>query len=64
MGGQLGYWITGEPHQFFYEGPNGFVEDPRRWVGDVLLWADGPITYRLETSLGRDATIAIAETLQ
>ena len=30
----------------------GFVDDSRRWVGDVLLWADGPITYRLETSLG------------
>ena len=39
-------------------------QESRRWVGDVLLWADGPITYRLETSLGRDAAIAIAETLQ
>ena len=64
VGGQPGYWVSGDPHFFFYEGPNGPVEESRRWVGDVLLWADGPITYRLETSLGRDAAIAIAETLQ
>jgi hypothetical protein len=63
VGGQLGYWVTGDPHLFFYEGPAGFVEDSRRWVGDVLLWADGTITYRLETSLGRDAAIAIAEAM-
>jgi hypothetical protein len=63
VGGQLGYWVTGDPHQFFYEGPAGFVEDSRRWVGDVLLWADGTITYRLETSLGRNAAIAIAESM-
>ena len=64
VGGQPGYWVSGDPHFFFYEGPNGPVQESRRWVGDVLLWADGPITYRLETSLGRDAAIAIAETLQ
>jgi hypothetical protein len=57
------YWITGQPHQFFYEGPNGFVDETRRMVDDVLLWADGPITYRLETSLGRDAAIDIAESV-
>jgi len=61
--GHRGYWITGDPHLFFYEGPSGFVDDTRRWVGDVLLWADGPITYRLETSLGHEAAIAIAESM-
>jgi len=62
--GGRAYWISGQPHQFFYEGPRGFVEDSRRWVGDVLLWADGPITYRLETSLGREAAIDIAESMR
>jgi hypothetical protein len=63
VGDLRGYWISGQPHQFFYEGPNGFVDETRRLVGDVLVWADGPITYRLETSLGRDASIAIAESM-
>jgi hypothetical protein len=56
-----GYWLTGDPHIFFWEGRGGFVDDARRWVGDVLLWSDGTVTYRLETSLGPDEAIAIAE---
>jgi hypothetical protein len=64
VSGHRGFWISGEPHQFFYEGPNGFVDEPRRWVGDALLWSDGPITYRLESSLGRDAAIVVAESMR
>lgn len=63
VGGRQGYWLSGDPHIFFWDGPAGFVDDQRRWVGDVLLWSDGPVTYRLETSLGRDRAIAIAELL-
>jgi hypothetical protein len=48
---------------FFWTSADGFVDDPRRWVGDVLLWADGPITYRLETSLGLEEAIRIAESV-
>lgn len=61
--GQPGFWISGAPHFFFYESTSGgFVDDARRWVGDALIWSDGTTTYRLETSLGRDAAIEIAET--
>ena len=63
--GQDGFWISGDAHFYFYEGPNGeFIEDSRRWVGDALIWTDGEITHRLETSLGRDAAISIAESLE
>ena len=58
-----GYWLTGDLHFIFWKGPNGFVDDSRRWVGDVLLWADGDITYRLETSLGRDRAVDLAESM-
>lgn len=61
--GRRAFWLSGDPHFFFYEGPDGFVEDPRRWVGDALLWTNGNITRRLETSLGRDAAIALAESM-
>lgn len=64
VNGDRAFWLSGDPHLFFYEGPDGFVEDSRRWVGDALLWSDGPITYRLETALGRDAAIEIAESLR
>jgi hypothetical protein len=61
--GDRAYWLSGAPHFFFYEGPTGRIEDPRRWIGDALIWADGPITYRLETSLGADRAVEIAESV-
>lgn len=63
VNGRRGYWLSGDPHFLFYEGPNGFVQDERRWVGDTLLWSNGLLTYRLETSLGEDAAIRIAESM-
>ena len=64
VGGLDGFWIEGDPHLFFYRSGDGeFVEDPRRWVGDALIWSDGPLTYRLESALGRDATIELAARL-
>lgn len=65
IAGHDGYWISGDPHFFFYTTSNGaFVEDTRRWVGDALIWNDGTATYRIESALGRDATIEIAESLE
>jgi hypothetical protein len=59
------YWVTGQPHFFFYTGRTGeFVEDDSRWVGDALLWSDGTYTYRLESALGREASIRIAESMR
>ena len=65
VGGNPGFWISGNPHFFFYQRRDGqTVEDSRRWVGDTLIWSDGTMTYRLETAVGRDAAIAIAESLR
>ena len=65
VAGHDGYWISGDPHFFFYTTADGrFVEDSRRWVGDALIWNDGTATYRIESGLGRDATIAIAESIE
>jgi hypothetical protein len=62
--GDGGYWIDGDPHMYFYISPEGnHVEENRRWVGDALIWQDGELTYRIETSLGKDAAIRIAESL-
>jgi hypothetical protein len=65
VGGNPGYWISGDPHFFFYETADGrVVDDSRRWVGDTLLWTEGGLTYRLETALGRETAIRIAESLR
>jgi hypothetical protein len=63
VGDDRGFWLSGDPHFLFYEGPDGFVHDPRRWVGDALLWTRGAITYRLETSLDKAAAIRLAESM-
>jgi hypothetical protein len=65
VAGQDGYWISGDPHFFFYRnGELGYVDDGRRWVGDALVWSDGMTTYRIESALGREATKAIAESIK
>jgi hypothetical protein len=65
VAGQRGFWISGDPHFFYYVGADGqAVDDGRRWVGDALVWTDGSTTYRIESALGRDATIAIAESME
>jgi hypothetical protein len=62
--GRPGYWISGEPHEFVYVNPsNQPTFDARRLVGDTLAWSDGPVTYRIESALGREAAIRIAESL-
>jgi hypothetical protein len=40
------------------------VFDSRRIVGDTLLWARDGITYRLESALGMDAAVRLADTLR
>ena len=63
--GTTGYWISGALHDFFYLDDNGqVVNDSRRVVGDTLLWSRGAITFRLETSLDKDAAIRIAESIR
>jgi hypothetical protein len=42
---------------------NGQVVDPRRCVGDALPWADGPVRYRLQSTVGRERTIELAESV-
>jgi len=65
VGDESGYWISGDPHMFFYRASDGqTIDDPRRWVGDALLWSDGTTTWRLETAAGREAAIQIAEGLR
>jgi hypothetical protein len=59
----MSFEVSGDPHVFFYETGSGFVDDPRRWVGDALIWSDGQRTWRIESGLGREASIEVAETI-
>ena len=59
-------WVSGQPHSLVYVDANGkAVEETRRVVGDVLIWrTDDGITVRIESALGRDATLRLAEAVE
>jgi hypothetical protein len=65
VNGDRGYWIGGPPHFFYYVDPTGrAVDDTHRSVGNTLIWSDGDVTYRLESQLGMDEAIRLAESLR
>ncbi len=60
--GRPAYWVAGALHVVRAdEAEGGDVPDTVRLAGNTLLWADGDITYRLESGLDRDAAVAVAE---
>jgi hypothetical protein len=62
--GHPGYWISGAPHVLHYAATVGDGLERTRLVGDVLVWDEGGTVVRLESALGRDASIALAETMR
>ena len=63
--GRPGYWLPGPPHVVLYLDPRGEVrEDTARLAANVLLWDDGGVIRRLESSLPRDAALALARSVR
>jgi hypothetical protein len=60
VNGQYAVWTTG-PYPIRYE--DGDIQFVRMVNGNVLIWEDGDVTYRLETDLSMDESIRIAESL-
>lgn len=58
VGGRSAFWIT-IPHQLLIETDAGTREFSV--AGNVLIWTQGDITFRLETPLGRTDAISLAE---
>jgi hypothetical protein len=55
-----GFWIEGA-HEVFVNAPGPDEVADLRVAGDVLLWSKGGLTYRLESALGRNASMTLAE---
>ncbi len=56
--------MSGIPHAIeFLDDESGVTRGPARLVGDVLVWQDGDMVYRVESPLGRDATLDIARSM-
>jgi hypothetical protein len=60
-----GWWITGAPHEIVFRQPDGAAAPlASALAGDTLLFSREGTLYRLESALGRDATIAIAASME
>jgi hypothetical protein len=65
VGGQPGYWFTGEPHFFTYQDARGNDRDEQtRLAGNTLIWQRGDLTLRLEGQIGKQEALAIAESMR
>jgi hypothetical protein len=64
VGGEAGFWIEGLPHVIRYADAEGDERAQRtRLVGDTLVWEHGGVLYRMESGLGLDETLRIAESV-
>jgi hypothetical protein len=65
VNGRPGYWISGEPHWFWYLAPDGStIEEGRRFVGDTLVWEQDGVLVRIEGAISMDAALAIAASMR
>jgi hypothetical protein len=61
VNGLSAVWTEGE---YPLLAKNGDIQWMRLVVGHVLIWADGKVTYRLETNLSMEEAVQSAESLQ
>jgi hypothetical protein len=64
INGEPGFWLTGEPHVFYFVDAQGNFDDENiRLAGNVLLWERGQLTLRLEGKLSRAEAVEIARSV-
>jgi RNA polymerase sigma factor (sigma-70 family) len=63
VGDRRGVWISGAPHVFFRTSANQVETAPPRLAGNTLLWEQEGMTLRIESALGRDDALRIANSV-
>ena len=64
VNGDPGWWESGAAHELFVRQPDGDIGIVRSALaGDTLLFARDGTLYRLESALGKDATLEIARSM-
>ena len=61
VNGQQAFWVAG-PHRL--QLPDGGYRDWFFVPGNVLIWTDGQMTYRLESGMSMEEAVRIAESLE
>jgi hypothetical protein len=64
VGGAQGFFLSGGPHVVLLVDERGrVVEESARLAQDVLVWARGGVSYRLEGDLTREEALELARSL-
>jgi hypothetical protein len=63
--GDAGIWLGGTPHFVLWVGSDGsdHVDEPFL-AGNVLLWEDGRLSYRLEADVSKERALELARSLR
>lgn len=65
VNGNQGYWFEGDPHEFAYQDANGqFTTATTRLAGNVLIWEQGGVTFRLEGARTKAEALRIAASVR
>jgi hypothetical protein len=65
VGGEPGYWFSGETHFFTYQDANGDLREERtRLAGNTLIWQRGELTLRIEAEISREEALRIAASMR
>jgi hypothetical protein len=66
VNGQNGWWLSGHPHGFFYDDPQGNPQaGTLRLATNTLAWEQNGVIYRIEgPALTKDSALAIASGLR
>jgi hypothetical protein len=63
--GTEGWWLSGAPHAVVFRDEDGVIRQERtRLAGNVLLWVEDGITFRLEGRMALPEALRIAESLR
>ena len=64
VGGHPGWWISGQPHDFFYTDPNGnFQSETMRLATNTLIFDESGTIVRIEGDMTKQQALAIAASL-
>lgn len=64
VNGAEGYWLSGDPHTFYYRDGDLVRDESVRLVENVLLWVQDGVTIRIETGRSLSRALEIAASLR
>jgi hypothetical protein len=64
VGGEPGFFLSGNPHDFSYlDGRGDYRQEIVRLAGNTLLWERGALTLRLEADINEEEALKIAHSV-